>query len=95
MASRDHCLILQLTKCSHPVSGPLGDRIALGEKKIDDSCAFAAAVACVTVIGLRHRKCERQRQEGTKGARAGPIHGPMISMMIKLGSNRVVDLMGA
>jgi hypothetical protein len=33
MASRNRCLILQLTKCSHPVSGPLRDGIALGEKK--------------------------------------------------------------
>jgi hypothetical protein len=34
----------------------------------------------------------QERKE--KGARAGPIHGPMIAMMIKLGSNRVVNFDG-
>jgi hypothetical protein len=41
-------------------------------------------VACVTVIGLRHRNVNgngKKRKE--KGARAGPIHGPMIAMIKK------------
>jgi hypothetical protein len=39
---------------------------------------------CVTVIGLRHRNVNgngKKRKE--KGARAGPIHGPMIAMIKK------------
>jgi hypothetical protein len=70
---------------------PARDRIALKKK---GQLRFRHGRGLCNGDWSETSKCERQRQEGTKGARAGPIHGPMIKTMIKLGSNRVVKFDG-
>ena len=60
MASRDHCLIPSIDKMFfHPVSGPLGDGIAL--KKKVTAAAFATAAALCNGDWSETSNRERQR----------------------------------